>query len=61
MRALAQWLEEFVQREDGPTPVEYALMLFLLGVVCFGGIRSLGTGTRGKVNEASTMMRDAGS
>ena len=34
---------EFVKREDGPTAVEYAVMLALIIVVCILSITSLGT------------------
>jgi len=33
----------FVKREDGPTAVEYAVMLALIIVVCITAITALGT------------------
>jgi pilus assembly protein Flp/PilA len=36
-------LLNFVRREDGPTAVEYAVMLALIIVVCIGAITTLGT------------------
>jgi pilus assembly protein Flp/PilA len=33
----------FLQREDGPTAVEYAVMLALIIVVCITAITALGT------------------
>ena len=33
---------EFLQREEGPTAVEYAVMLALIVVVCIGAIVTLG-------------------
>ncbi len=33
----------FLQREDGPTAVEYAVMLALIVVVCITAITALGT------------------
>jgi pilus assembly protein Flp/PilA len=36
-------VRNFVQREDGPTAVEYAVMLALIIVVCITAITSLGT------------------
>ena len=33
---------DFVKREDGPTAVEYAVMLALIIVVCLGAITTLG-------------------
>ena len=42
MRKLQQWVNEFVRREDGPTAVEYAVMLALIIVVCIAAITTLG-------------------
>jgi pilus assembly protein Flp/PilA len=42
MRRLQQWVNEFVRREDGPTAVEYAVMLALIIVVCIAAITTLG-------------------
>jgi pilus assembly protein Flp/PilA len=42
MRCLAQFLSE----EDGPTAVEYAVMLALIVVVCISAIQILGTNTK---------------
>jgi pilus assembly protein Flp/PilA len=33
----------FVKAEDGPTAVEYAVMLALIIVVCIGAVTALGT------------------
>jgi len=43
MRKLGQFAVEFLKREDGPTAVEYAVMLALHIVVCIGAITTLGT------------------
>ena len=37
----------FVKSEDGPTAVEYAVMLALIIVVCIGAIATLGTNANG--------------
>jgi pilus assembly protein Flp/PilA len=42
MRKWQQMLWQFVQSEDGPTAVEYAVMLALIVVVCIGAITTLG-------------------
>ena len=42
MRQLAQSVVNFLKREDGPTAVEYAVMLALIIVVCIGAITTLG-------------------
>jgi pilus assembly protein Flp/PilA len=41
MRAY-QWLSKFLKAEDGPTAVEYAVMLALIIVVCITAITALG-------------------
>jgi pilus assembly protein Flp/PilA len=43
MRKFVQKVAEFLQREDGPTAVEYAVMLALIIVVCITAITALGT------------------
>jgi pilus assembly protein Flp/PilA len=43
MRKLGQALVNFLRREDGPTAVEYAVMLALIIVVCITAITTLGT------------------
>lgn len=47
------WVQEFCQREDGPTAVEYAVMLSLIIVVCLTAITSLG-------NNANTTFKTVG-
>jgi pilus assembly protein Flp/PilA len=42
MRKFAQRVIDFVKREDGPTAVEYAVMLALIIVVCISAITTLG-------------------
>ncbi len=39
---MRQWIVEFLKREDGPTAVEYAVMLALIIVVCIAAITTLG-------------------
>jgi pilus assembly protein Flp/PilA len=42
MRKLGNFMVDFLTREDGPTAVEYAVMLALIIVVCIGAITTLG-------------------
>ena len=42
MRKISQFVKDFVRREDGPTAVEYAVMLALIIVVCIAAITTLG-------------------
>jgi pilus assembly protein Flp/PilA len=43
MKNLVNSVVNFLQREDGPTAVEYAVMLALIIVVCITAITAVGT------------------
>jgi pilus assembly protein Flp/PilA len=43
MNKLARRVVEFLKKEDGPTAVEYAVMLALIIVVCIAAITALGS------------------
>jgi len=43
MRKFALSVVNFLKREDGPTAVEYAVMLALIIVVCITAITAIGT------------------
>ncbi len=43
MKSLALKLRRFLVSEDGPTAVEYAVMLALIVIVCLTAISTLGT------------------
>ncbi len=43
MKKLQQWVVDFLAKEDGPTAVEYAVMLALIIVVCLAAITTIGT------------------
>jgi pilus assembly protein Flp/PilA len=45
MQNLIHSLKRFLVSEDGPTAVEYAVMLALIIVVCLGAIQAVGTNT----------------
>ncbi|MBN1396194.1 MAG: Flp family type IVb pilin [Pirellulales bacterium] len=55
MKSLAQKLQRFLVSEDGPTAVEYAVMLALIVIVCLTAISSVGT------NASTTFTNVAGS
>jgi pilus assembly protein Flp/PilA len=42
-RALVKYTVRFLKKDDGPTAVEYAVMLALIIVVCIAAITTLGT------------------
>ena len=43
MKNLALKVQRFLTSEDGPTAVEYAVMLALIIIVCLTAIQSIGT------------------
>ena len=46
MRRLRQLIRIFVRNEDGPTAVEYAVMLALIVLVCMSAIKTLGSNAK---------------
>jgi pilus assembly protein Flp/PilA len=46
MRRLLQRVDRFIRSEDGPTAVEYAVMLALIIIVCLVAIQNLGSNTK---------------
>jgi pilus assembly protein Flp/PilA len=56
MRKLGQHVVEFLKREDGPTAVEYAVMLALIIVVCLIAITALGTNANKTFGEVSASI-----
>jgi pilus assembly protein Flp/PilA len=42
MRALSNFVVDFLKDDDGPTTVEYAVMLALIIVVCIVALTTLG-------------------
>jgi pilus assembly protein Flp/PilA len=45
MQALFRQVREFLRREEGPTAVEYAVMLALIIVVVFTAVQTVGSQT----------------
>ena len=56
MKRLQTWLVEFAKREDGPTAVEYAVMLALIIVVCITAITALGTNANATFSTVSNTI-----
>ena len=54
MRQLTKKFVEFMKKEDGPTAVEYAVMLALIIVVCIVAITSLGTSASATFSNVAT-------
>jgi pilus assembly protein Flp/PilA len=61
MSKLGQFALEFLKREDGPTAVEYAVMLALIIVVCIAAVTSLGSGASKTFSNVALNTAAAGS
>ena len=61
MKKLAQSVVNFLKREDGPTAVEYAVMLALIIVVCIAAITALGTNAENTFSSVSNTIGGTGS
>jgi len=51
----------FLKREDGPTAVEYAVMLALIIVVCITAITTLGSNANGTFTAVGSAVNVSGS
>ena len=49
-------LRDFLVSEDGPTAVEYAVMLALIIIVCLAAIGTVGTKTNTTFTKASAKL-----
>lgn len=47
MSRFMQQVQAFLKREDGPTAVEYAVMLALIIVICITAIATIGSNANG--------------
>lgn len=56
MKNFADSIVRFLKEEDGPTAVEYAVMLALIVVVCLTAITSVGTNASTKFDEVATAI-----
>lgn len=56
MKTLAKKVQRFLVSEDGPTAVEYAVMLALIVIVCLTAIRAVGTSTNNTFQSVSDQL-----
>jgi pilus assembly protein Flp/PilA len=56
MQKLTNFVVDFLNREDGPTAVEYAVMLALIIVVCITAITALGSNANKTFSSVSTTI-----
>jgi pilus assembly protein Flp/PilA len=59
MKSLATTVHRFLVSEDGPTAVEYAVMLALIVIVCLTAIQQLGSQVNTTFTSAKTAIAGA--
>ncbi len=59
MKALAKNIRRFLVSEDGPTAVEYAVMLALIVIVCLTAISAIGTNASATFNKIASSVKSA--
>jgi pilus assembly protein Flp/PilA len=60
MRPFIRSVVRFLKREDGPTAVEYAVMLALIIVVCIVAITALGSNANNTFSNVAKKATPAG-
>ncbi len=61
IRTICTKVVDFLKNEDGPTAVEYAVMLALIIVVCIAAVRTLGTNANSTFLNVGSAMSGVGS
>lgn len=56
MKSLANSVRRFLVSEDGPTAVEYAVMLALIVIVCLTAIGMIGNNAQATFNEVANQL-----
>ena len=57
MKNLMTKVSKFMKSEDGPTAVEYAIMLALIVIVCLTAIQAIGTAANAKFLEVEAALK----
>ena len=60
MRAITKSFVNFLKQEDGPTAVEYAVMLALIIVVCIAAITTLGSNANSTFSFVGSAIQPSG-
>jgi pilus assembly protein Flp/PilA len=61
MKTFASKVQRFLTSEDGPTAVEYAVMLALIIIVCLTAIQAIGTNANATFSSVATKLQPAAS
>ena len=59
MKSFAQKVQRFLKSEDGPTAVEYAVMLALIVIVCLTAIQAIGQNASSAFQDIADDINDA--
>lgn len=59
MKNFMQKVKTFIKSEDGPTAVEYAIMLALIVIVCLAAIQAIGTNASGAFQDIADDLDSA--
>ena len=57
MKNFAKKVQRFLVSEDGPTAVEYAVMLALIVIVCLAAIQAIGSNANKTFDTISTQLK----
>lgn len=60
MKSFGKKIKRFLTSEDGPTAVEYAVMLALIIVVCLATITAVGQNANARFTDVSNALAGAG-
>ena len=60
MKNIITKVQKFMKSEDGPTAVEYAIMLALIVIVCLTAIQAVGTAANSAFEDVTTQLGAAG-
>ena len=58
MKSIVSKVQRFLKSEDGPTAVEYAIMLALIVIVCLTAIQAIGTNASSAFNDIATQLNN---
>ena len=56
MKSIVTKVQRFLKSEDGPTAVEYAIMLALIVIVCLTAIQAIGQNASSAFNDIATQL-----
>ena len=59
MKSIVSKVQRFLKSEDGPTAVEYAIMLALIVIVCLTAIQAVGTNASAAFNDIANDLNAA--